>query len=327
MEELESRLRDSVKEMTARGVTVEEAFLISIRRLGDAQALSNNFAKISTENAWRQLLVPAPEESDRRRQRLEVAIIFVLTLLAGLLGKIPALFGYGIVESHPLLYLRNAALFALPSMAIYLSWKRSLPLKFILFAGAVFAGFALLINTYPSFPPHHTEVLVAIHLPIALLLFLGVLYGDTGWRRSNVRLDYIRFAEEVFIYSVLIGLGGVVLVSVSVMMFQFVQIDIKGFTNNWLAVFGGCGILIVASFLVERKKARIESVAPVLARISAGKPASPGGLLCPIRHRKDALPGNTGSADAVPPRLCSLGDIRRSGLPADLWIRIDARRG
>jgi hypothetical protein len=269
LEELESHLRDSVEEMTARGVTTEEAFLISVRRMGDAEALSQEFAKISTENVWRQLLVPAPSESARRRQRLEVAVVVGLTLLAGLLGKVPALFGYGVVGSYPLLYLKNAALFALPSVAVYLVWKRSLPLPFVLSAVAVFTAFALVINLYPSYSPHHTEGLIAIHLPIVLLLFLGVLYGGSGWRRSSVRLDYVRFAGEVFIYSVLIGLGGVVLISVSVMMFQFVQIDTTGFAGNWLAVFGGCGMLVVASFLVERKKALIESIAPVLARIFA----------------------------------------------------------
>jgi len=267
LEELESHLRDSVEELTAQGITTEEAFLVSLRRMGDAEALSHEFAKISTENLWRQLLVPAPDEGTRKRQRLEVALVLGLVLLAGLLGKIPALFGFGVVESYPLLYLKNAAIFALPSVAVYLIWRRSLPLPFVLSSAAVFAIFAVVINLYPSYAPHHTEGLMAIHLPIVLLLFLGVLYGGFGWRRSGVRLDFVRFAGEVFIYSVLIGLGGLVLISVSVTMFKFVQIDIGGLTDNWLAIFGGCGLLVVASFLVERKKALIESVAPVLARI------------------------------------------------------------
>ena len=65
----------------------------------------------------------------------------------------------------------------------------------------------------------------------------------------------------------LIGLGGLVLIAVSVQVFQFVDIDIETFVVNWVVVFGGCGLLVVAAHLVERKKGRIETIAPVLARI------------------------------------------------------------
>jgi hypothetical protein len=98
-------------------------------------------------------------------------------------------------------------------------------------------------------------------------MLLAVLYGGPGWRKSGNRLDFVRFAGEVFIYSVLIALGGVVLVGVSVGVFQFVDIDIESFVVNWVVVFGGCGLLVVAAYLVERKKGRIETIAPVLARI------------------------------------------------------------
>jgi hypothetical protein len=39
------------------------------------------------------------------------------------------------------------------------------------------------------------------------------------------------------------------------------------FIANWVAVFGGGALLVVAAYLVERKKGRIETIAPVLARI------------------------------------------------------------
>ncbi len=238
LEELESHLRDSIDDLTSRGITTEEAFLVSVRRLGDTEALGDEFAKVTTENLWRQLLVPAPDGESRRRQRTEVFLVIGLALLAGLLGKIPALFGWEVVEEHALLYLTNAFLFALPSVAIYLIWKRSLSLRFMLLAATVFIAAALLINLYPSYDPHDTAVLAAIHLPIALLMLIGILYGGPGWRKTGTRLDFVRFAGEVFIYSVLIALGGIVLVGVSVGVFQFVEIDIETFIVNWVAVFG-----------------------------------------------------------------------------------------
>jgi hypothetical protein len=267
LEELESHLRDSIDDLTSRGVTTEEAFLLSVRRMGDTEALSNEFAKVSTESLWRQLLVPAADEPSRRRERTEVLLVIGLAILAGLLGKIPALFGWSIVEEDALVYVKNAFLFALPSVAVYLIWKRSLSLRFMVAAAAVFVAAALLVNLYPSYDPHDTTVLIAVHLPIALLLFLGVLYGGPGWKKAGTRLDYVRFAGEVFIYSVLIGLGGAVLVAVSIVTFEFIEIDISAFVANWVVVFGACGLLVVAAYLVERKKGRIETIAPVLARI------------------------------------------------------------
>ncbi len=267
VEELESHLRDSIDDLAERGVSVEEAFIISVRRMGDADALHNEFAKVSTENIWRQLLVPAADENARRKQRTEIAVVLALAILGGLLGKLPALFGHPVAEENALIYVRNAGLFAFAPVAIYLIWKRALSLRFVVVAAATFSVFALAVNLYPSYPPHHTEVLAALHVPIALLLLLTALYAGVGWRRPNLGLDFVRFAGEVFIYSVLLGLGGLVLVGVGGAMFTLVGIDVEPLMVNWLAVFGICGVAVVAAYLVEKKKGAIETIAPVLARI------------------------------------------------------------
>lgn len=267
LEELESHLRDSIDDLASRGVSSEEAFLVSVRRMGDTEALGDEFAKVSTESVWRQLLVPAADLVAQRRQRTEMLVVLGLALLAGLLGKLPAFLGYGPTDENLPLYMENLSLFILPSVAIYLIWRRSLGLGFILATGAVLIGAGLLVNLYPSRMPHDTTILIGLHLPVALLLLMGVLYGGPGWRSTGVRLDFVRFAGEVFIYSVLIALGGGVLIAVSVGAFQLLQVDIERVTTDWIVVFGGCALLVVAAYLVERKKGRIEAIAPVLARI------------------------------------------------------------
>jgi len=267
VEELESHLRDSVENLTSRGVSEDEAFLVSIRRMGEAEELKDEFAKVSTEGVWRQLLVPASDDEARRRQRREVAVVICLALVGGLLGKIPALFGLPVVEEHAPIYAKNAALFALAPVALYLIWRRSLPMRFAGLTLACFAAAALAVNLYPDLEPHHTVALTTIHLPIALLMLLMALYGGPGWRKATVRLDFVRFAGEVFIYSVLIGLGGLVLLGLAVAMFSLLEIDITSLVSNWLGLFGAFGIAVVAAFLVEKKKGMIETIAPILARI------------------------------------------------------------
>lgn len=267
VEELESHLRDSIDELTGHGVSVEEAFIVSIRRMGDAEALDHEFAKVSTETVWRQLLVPAADEDARRKHRTEITIVLLLVFLGGLLGKIPALFGHAVAEENALIYARNAGLFAFTPVAIYLIWRRALSRSVMAVAAVTFAVFAVAVNVYPSYPPHHTQILAVPHVPIALLLLLMALYAGPGWRRPNPRLDFVRFAGEVFIYSVLLALGALVLVLVGGAMFVLAGIDITSLIVNWLAVFGGCGVAVVAAYLVEKKKGAIETIAPVLARI------------------------------------------------------------
>ncbi len=134
-------------------------------------------------------------------------------------------------------------------------------------SAAVFGVFALAANLYPSYEPHHTEVLSLLHVPIVLLLVLMVLYCGRDWHRPDLRLDFVRFAGEVFIYTVLLALGGLVLIGVMGGVLSLVEIDIESLVVNWLFVFGGCGVIVVAAYLVEKKKGAIETIAPVLARI------------------------------------------------------------
>ena len=52
------------------------------------------------------------------------------------------------------------------------------------------------------------ESLLALHLPMALWLAVGVAYAGGRWSQSSARMDFIRFSGELFIYFVLIALGG-----------------------------------------------------------------------------------------------------------------------
>jgi hypothetical protein len=80
-------------------------------------------------------------------------------------------------------------------------------------------------------------------------------------------MDFIRFSGELFIYYVLIALGGGVLMGFLALTFSAVGINIESFFGNWLLPCGAVGAVIVASWLVEAKQSVIENMAPVLARL------------------------------------------------------------
>src|SRR4030095_13449994 len=116
--------------------------------------------------------------------------------------------------------------------------------------------------------PHgSTEALTALHLPIALWLAVGIAYAGGVWRQVGGRMDFIRFSGELFIYYVLIALGGGVLTAFITMIFRAIGINVGPFIASWLLPCGAAGAVVVASWLVEAKQSVIENMAPVLTRL------------------------------------------------------------
>jgi hypothetical protein len=79
-------------------------------------------------------------------------------------------------------------------------------------------------------------------------------------------MDFIRFSGELFIYYVLIALGGGVFMGFMAMLFEAIGIDPEPFFE-WVVPCGAAGAVLVASWLVEAKQSVIENMAPVLTRL------------------------------------------------------------
>lgn len=266
--ELEDHLREQIRGLTEAGLASDEAFLVAVKRMGNLDALSREFAREHSERLWKQLAVVPGESADARATgRTEAVVAFGLAVLAAIAVKAPALFGLDI-KGNPAFYLRNAALFVLPPLAAYFTWKRRLDIGLVLrWALPAFAAAALFANVYPFAPRGSTQALTALHLPILLWLAVGVAYAASRWREVAGRMDFIRFSGELFIYYVLIALGGGVFTAFMAMIFRAIGIDLEPFFESWLLPCGAAGAVLVASWLVEAKQSVIENMAPVLTRL------------------------------------------------------------
>jgi hypothetical protein len=80
-------------------------------------------------------------------------------------------------------------------------------------------------------------------------------------------MDFVRFSGELFIYYVLIALGGGVLIAFTIGMFEAIGIDAERVVGEWIVPCGAAGAVLVASWLVEAKKSVVENMAPVLTRL------------------------------------------------------------
>jgi hypothetical protein len=268
IEELEDHLRSQVATLTDSGLAADEAFLVAVKRMGNLDALSREFAREHSERLWKQLVI-APDANDESAKvsRVEAFVVIALAIAAALAVKIPALFGRGMDDGAESFYLRNACLFVFPLLVVYFSWKRRVDSVTRVWLALGFAAAALFVNVYPFDAAGDTQWLAALHLPIALWLVVGFAYVGGAWFASDHRMDFVRYTGELVIYYVLIALGGGVLTGFTVMMFSSIGIDPEEFVGSWLVPCGAAGAVIVASWLVEAKQSVIENMAPVLTRL------------------------------------------------------------
>jgi hypothetical protein len=265
--ELEDHLRGQVESLMGVGLAEDEAFLVAVKRMGAIDALSQEFAREHSDRLWRQLMAePGAAEEGSAERRREALVVLALALAAAVLIKLPELFGYTL-ESNPEFYARNASLAVFPLVTVYFAWKRELAERTIGFAGAAFAFAALVINLYPFAAGGDTQLLAALHLPIALWIVVGVAYAGGRWSDSGRRMDFVRFSGELFIYYALIALGGGVLTAFTLGIFASIGADAEWFVQQWLLPCGAAGAVLVAAWLVEAKQSVIENMAPVLSRL------------------------------------------------------------
>ena len=267
-EELEDHLRNQVATLTAAGLAGDEAFLVAVKRMGNLHALSREFAREHSERLWKQLVIaPDADGESKTATRTEAFVVLGLAVAAALAIKMPALLGKEFDEAAAWFYARNASLFVLPLLTGYFAWKRALSIATCVWLALAFAAAALFANVFPFVGDSHTQALTALHLPIALWLVVGFAYVGGQWFASGRRMDFVRFSGELFIYYVLIALGGGVLTAFTVMMFDAIGMRADWFAQRWLIPCGATAAIIVGSWLVEAKQSVIENMAPVLTKL------------------------------------------------------------
>jgi len=278
VDELEGHLRDQLGALTDAGLAGDEAFLVAVKRMGSLDALSREFARAHSERLWKQLVIAPGADESAKTSHTETLVVLGLAVAAGLAVKVPALFGVPLDPDQelPPFYFRNASLFAFPLLAIYFVWKRRPGVAGGLWLALAFVAGAAFANVYPFHTPERldnspvgsdTQVLTALHLPIALWIAVGFAYVRGRWFADGGRMNFVRFSGELAIYYVLIALGGGVVTAFTFMMFSAIDMNPAWFVAGWLLPCGAAGAVIVGSWLVEAKQSVIENMAPVLTRL------------------------------------------------------------
>jgi hypothetical protein len=265
-DELEDHLRSQASALVKAGLTEDEAFLIAVKRLGELDALSREFAQEHSERLWKRLVVAPDLGGDGGVSGKEALVAVGLAIAAALAIKAPELFGVRMHQDRelPTFYIRNLSLFVLPFLATFFAWKRSLAPSSRTWLAAPFVVAATVINLMPFAPGAHTMVLASLHLPLALWLAVGYAYAAGRWRDHDQRMNYVRFSGEWFIYYALIAFGGGVLMALTMSMFEAAGLHPEHVLFTWILPCGAVGAVVIAAWLVEAKQSVVENMAPVL---------------------------------------------------------------
>jgi hypothetical protein len=272
VDELEDHLRDEIAELGAAGLAEDEAFLVAVKRLGDLDTLSREFAREHSGRLWKQLVL-AGDEPERGPSGWIEAFAFgagaaVAVQIARLAAESP--------DGEGGWLARNLGLLVLPFLAAYFARRRELDLRGWLLAAAPFVVAAVVVNLYPWDPGSGTEAfgddlsdtaaIVALVLPVALWFAVAFPYMEGTLHSHERRMDFVRFTGEWFIYYVLIALGGGVLMGLTAAILEPAGIDVERIFE-WVIPSGAAGAVVVAAWLVESKQRVVENMAPVLTML------------------------------------------------------------
>jgi hypothetical protein len=263
VDELEDHLRHQIAELNAAGLTDDEAFLVAVKRMGDLDGLSREFAREHSGRLWKQLILRGDDEPARAAGGWLEPLAFAVA--AAVVVQVARLFA-GFPDEEPNWLFRNATLFVLPFLAGYFARRRQLDARALALTAAPFALAALVVNLYPYGADSSTEALVALHLPVVLWFAVAYPYMGGTIRVHERRMDFVRFTGEWFIYYVLIALGGGVLMGLTAGILEPTGVDVERIAE-WVLPSGAAGAVIVAAWLVESKQRVVENMAPVLTML------------------------------------------------------------
>jgi hypothetical protein len=263
VDELEDHLRHQIADLNAAGLTADEAFLVAVKRMGDLDSLSREFAREHSGRLWKQLILSDDDEPARTSSGWFETLVFavaaaVVVQVARLAAHFP--------EEEPTWLARNISLFVLPFLAGYFARRRQLDTRRWVLTAAPFVLAALVVNLYPYRADSATEILVALHLPVVLWFAVAYPYVGGAVRSQERRMDFVRFTGEWFIYYVLIALGGAVLMGLTAGILEPTGVDVERIAE-WVLPSGAAGAVIVAAWLVESKQRVVENMAPVLTML------------------------------------------------------------
>ena len=198
-----------------------------------------------------------------RSIRRDWVYIFFATLLAGLLMKMPDIFGL----KDDVFYPRNIAFAVFPMLSAFIVWRKGLRRAAILLPLALTVLSAIYINLLPTDGTRDTIILACIHLPLLLWAVHGFVFTVDERHSFAARIGYLRYNGDLLVMTALITIAAVIFSMITFGLFNMIGMDIERFWEQYVIVWGAPAVPILANVLVRENPSLVNRISPLIARI------------------------------------------------------------
>ncbi|TDB67560.1 hypothetical protein [Arundinibacter roseus] len=195
--------------------------------------------------------------------RQELLFVFLASLVAGLIAKIPVFFQIDPDYFFP----RNIGFVIFPVLTAYFGWKNKLSIQKIAFIGGAMLFALVFINLFPNSPQSDTLLLSSIHLLLFLWSILGFSFIGEFKNQEQKRLGYLKYNGDLVVMTTLILIAGGLMTAITIGLFSLIGFKIEEFYVEYVVTFGLPAAPILGTFLTQTNPQLVGKVSPVLAKI------------------------------------------------------------
>jgi hypothetical protein len=193
----------------------------------------------------------------------ELLTILFFIFLAGFIAKIPDFTGI----DQEIFYSRNIGLIIFPFLTFYYFIKQNLPVQKLWFPISSFIVLSLYMNTLPPDVNNDSFVLANLHFPIFLWTVWGYTYIGVPFDNYTKKIGFLKLNGDLLVMSVILGLTGILFVSITAGLFSLIDISLEYFITHYLIYWGLPAIPLIGIYLVENVPQVVQKISPVIARI------------------------------------------------------------
>jgi hypothetical protein len=248
---------------------IEEPAVLEQLYRTDAQAFGRTFSQIYPmikdqviAQVWFERLNHQTSTSSSSMRR-DWIYIFIATLVAGLLMKLPHFFNL----KDDVFYPRNIAFAVFPMLSAFIVWRKGLRLNSIILPLAVTAIATIYINFLPTDGARDTILLACIHLPLLLWAVHGFIFTVDARHSFSARISYLRYNGDLLVMTALISIAAMIFSMITFGLFNMIGLDIERFWEQYIIIWAAPAVPILANVLVRENPALVNRISPLIARI------------------------------------------------------------
>ncbi|MBK5191768.1 MAG: hypothetical protein JJE07_00910 [Flavobacteriaceae bacterium] len=216
----------------------------------------------TTARIWKERLNFESEEISWGTNK-ELIFVIMASFVAGIIAKIPEFTGLDPEYFYP----RNIAFVVFPLLTVYFAWKQKVQTKKLIILSLAVLGLAVYINLLPNNEESDTLILAFIHLPLLLWAILGFTF--VGGKLNNYQkwLEFLRFNGDLVVMTTILLIAGGLMTGITLGLFELIDLSIKEFYFEYIAIWGLAASPIVGTYLVRTNPQLVNKVSPVIAKV------------------------------------------------------------